>query len=248
MESLLECDDEYWLDANSNPVFEQPPGQPSKIAFFNSWLRVKQIHAFTLRTVVRGIYATNFCHADNLAQYAINRSKVAFGRAGPQWEQDIISEIDSALNAWKDSVPDHRKLLKLIGMCRDVHLRLSVRWDPHREDHIFFHQSVFLWGAFYGLQINVHRTFIPSPRTTSVNSLPSLAICTNAARSCMHILDVQFSRSDRAVGVAPHQVRSIFPALTLVNPLVDRMPYSRPLSYFYSTLGVIIAEMSLAKT
>lgn len=41
-------------------------------------------------------------------QYAINRSKVAFGRVGPQWEQDIVSEIDSALNAWVDSVPEHR--------------------------------------------------------------------------------------------------------------------------------------------
>lgn len=47
-------------------------------------------------------YATDHSH-----QYAINRSKVAFGRVGPQWEQDIVSEIDSALNAWLDSVPEH---------------------------------------------------------------------------------------------------------------------------------------------
>lgn len=49
---LTEVDDEYWMDANSNPVFKQPAGKPSKIAFFNCFLKIKQIHAFTLRTVV----------------------------------------------------------------------------------------------------------------------------------------------------------------------------------------------------
>lgn len=51
----------------------------------------------------------------SLCQYAINRSKVAFGRQGPEWEQDMVSEIDSALNAWKDSVPGHCKLLVSFG-------------------------------------------------------------------------------------------------------------------------------------
>lgn len=49
----IECDDEYWVDADNNPVFEQPKDKPSKITAFNASLRLKQIHAFALRTIVR---------------------------------------------------------------------------------------------------------------------------------------------------------------------------------------------------
>ena len=48
----IECDDEYWTDSSGKPVFTQPPGKPSKIAFFVSYLRLVQILAFALRTVV----------------------------------------------------------------------------------------------------------------------------------------------------------------------------------------------------
>ena len=44
-----------------------------------------------------------------LLQYSINKSKVMLGFVGPQWEQHIVAELDSALNKWIDSVPDHRK-------------------------------------------------------------------------------------------------------------------------------------------
>lgn len=30
------------------------------------------------------------------------------GLVGNEWEQHIVTEIDSALNKWLDSVPDHR--------------------------------------------------------------------------------------------------------------------------------------------
>ncbi|KAI0090935.1 fungal-specific transcription factor domain-containing protein [Irpex rosettiformis] len=158
----MECDDEYWENAEGKAVFEQPAGKPSKTSFFRYFLRLKQIHMFALRTV-----------------YAINRTKVALGRAGPQWEQDIVSEIDSALNAWIDSVPEH------------------LRWDPHRENLIFFDQSVFLWTAYYNLQINIHRAFIQGKQ--SPMSYTSVAICTNAARSCIHILETQSNRTNSSV-------------------------------------------------
>ena len=51
-------------------------------------------------------------------------------------------------------------------------------------------QSAMLYSGYYMLQINVHRPFIPSPRKPSRLSFPSLAICTNAARSCIHVLEV----------------------------------------------------------
>lgn len=62
VELPVECDDEYWvLTDHPNPekphkkcvVFKQPPGKPSKITYFNCFLRLNQILAFALRTIVR---------------------------------------------------------------------------------------------------------------------------------------------------------------------------------------------------
>ena len=40
-------------------------------------------------------------------QYAINKSKNLLGFAGPDTEQHIVTELDSALNKWVDTVPSH---------------------------------------------------------------------------------------------------------------------------------------------
>lgn len=72
----------------------------------------------------------------SLCQYAINRSKVAFGRQGPEWEQDMVSEIDSALNAWKDSVPEHRKLSALFS--RLVVLMQTVQCNGIRIERTYY--------------------------------------------------------------------------------------------------------------
>lgn len=66
----------------------------------------------------------------------------------------------------------------------------AVRWDPQRENLLHFNQSATLYATYYHLQILVHRPFIPSPRKPSPLTFPSLAICTNAARSCSHVADV----------------------------------------------------------
>ncbi|THH04869.1 hypothetical protein EW145_g5209 [Phellinidium pouzarii] len=150
----LEVDDEYWENPDANKAFKQPPGIPCVISFFNSFLKLNQILAFALRTI-----------------YSINKSKILLGFVGPQWEQHIVAELDSALNKWIDTVPDH------------------LRWDPHRENLLHFNQSATLYATYYHLQILIHRPFIPSPRKPSPLTFPSLAICTNAARSCSHVTD-----------------------------------------------------------
>lgn len=71
---------------------------------------------------------------------------------------------------------------------------MIVRWDPNREHEVFFNQSVTLYTTYYHLQILIHRPFIALPRKPSRLSFPSLAICTNAARSCSHIVDIQQRR------------------------------------------------------
>ncbi|KAF7967970.1 hypothetical protein HWV62_32437 [Athelia sp. TMB] len=165
----VDCDDEYWDHPDPALAFKQPPGKPSKITFFIIYLKLLQVLAFALRTI-----------------YSINKSKIMLGFVGPKWEQHIVAELDSALNKWIDSVPDH------------------LRWDPHREDMEFFNQSAYLHVTYYHLQILIHRPFIPSPRKPSPLSFPSLAICTNAARSSSHVIDIHMKRT----GIAMPQLQA----------------------------------------
>lgn len=49
----LEIDDEYWEGRqDSEKIFEQPRNIPSRIAAFNHFIRLTQIMAFTMRTMV----------------------------------------------------------------------------------------------------------------------------------------------------------------------------------------------------
>lgn len=170
----VDCDDEYWDHPDPEQSFKQPPGKPSKITFFIVYLKLLQVLAFALRTI-----------------YSINKSKIILGFVGPKWEQHIVAELDSALNKWIDSVPDH------------------LRWDPTREDMRFFNQSANLHVTYYHLQILIHRPFIPSPRKPSPLSFPSLAICTNAARSSSHVIDIHMKRTKQPM---PQVQSAIFTA------------------------------------
>ncbi|KAJ7595716.1 fungal-specific transcription factor domain-containing protein [Mycena floridula] len=96
-----------------------------------------------------------------------------------KWDINDVIKIDSALNDWVDSLPSY------------------LRWDPHREDTVLFDQSCIIYVMYYYIQIVVHKPFIPSPGSPPMAnmSFPSLAICTNAARSCCHVMDVQSRKS-----------------------------------------------------
>ncbi|KAJ7709839.1 fungal-specific transcription factor domain-containing protein [Mycena rosella] len=100
----------------------------------------------------------------------------------PSDAQNIIA-YDSALNSWLLEIPEH------------------LRWDPDRQNRLHFNQSALLYAGYYNVQIMVHRPYIPAPLETSrPGALPSLAICTNAARSCARIFHAQ----DR-LGLEPNQ-------------------------------------------
>ncbi|KAI0790296.1 fungal-specific transcription factor domain-containing protein [Irpex lacteus] len=156
----IACDDEYWRQSDPVQAFKQPEDKPSKVAYFNCMLRLSQIHAYALRTI-----------------YSINKSKALLGLVGSDWQQKIVSQIDSALNRWLDSIPPH------------------LRWDPKIEDNLFFKQSVSLHASYYNTCIIVHRPFIPSPRNPTPPSSPSLTICTHAARTCISLVEEEFKRT-----------------------------------------------------
>ncbi|KXN91050.1 hypothetical protein AN958_03117 [Leucoagaricus sp. SymC.cos] len=149
----IECDDEYWECEDPEQNWKQPPGKPSRVTVFNAHLRLCEILAFTLRTL-----------------YSTKKSKILTGLVGDQWEQRVVTELDSSMNKWKDSLPDH------------------LRWDPNQPNTIFLHQSAFIHATYYYLQIQIHRPFV---QKTTPLSFPSLAICTNAARACSHLLDAK---------------------------------------------------------
>ncbi len=56
----IACDDEYWINPDPKLAFKQPEGQPSTVTFFNCILRLTQIQAFALRTVVR-VLTVHYC-------------------------------------------------------------------------------------------------------------------------------------------------------------------------------------------
>ncbi|KAI1791324.1 fungal-specific transcription factor domain-containing protein [Ganoderma leucocontextum] len=90
LDPMTECDDEYWSHPDPFQAFRQPPGQPSKVAFCNAFIRLSKIQAFALRTI-----------------YTINKSKLILGYVGPEWKQRIVAELDSSMNKWLDTIPSH---------------------------------------------------------------------------------------------------------------------------------------------
>ncbi|KAG9034389.1 hypothetical protein FRB95_013297 [Tulasnella sp. JGI-2019a] len=147
----LEVDDDGWDEAKQSWV--QPVGKPSQLTFLIQQSKLTDILADCMRTV-----------------YCINKSKVRLGFVGAEWEQNKVSELDSALNEWQEALPDH------------------LRWDPYMGP-TFYQQAATLRITFYYIQITIHRPLIQlSSSFKRAMSLPSLAVCTNAARSAANIL------------------------------------------------------------
>lgn len=63
------------------------------------------------------------------------------------------------------------------------------------ENMTYLNQAAHLYTSYYYLQIVIHRPYLPSPRKRNPSLFPSLAICTNAARSCVHVTSVQYARN-----------------------------------------------------
>ena len=63
-----------------------------------------------------------------------------------------------------------------------------MRWDPARADETFFSQSAHLHIQYHTTQIMIHRPLIPVDPRVPV-PFPSLAICTNAARAIIQVVE-----------------------------------------------------------
>ncbi|KAJ6550405.1 fungal-specific transcription factor domain-containing protein [Mycena vulgaris] len=161
IEMPIVCDDQYWGDLNA-PMFCQPHDKPSGIAFFNCMLQLNRILSFSCKIL-----------------YSTNRSKLLIGLGDDTWEEQVVVELDSALNTWFETIPAH------------------LRWDPEHpiQDDTFFDQSAVLHCTYYHTRIIIHRPFIPAMRRAAhPTHLPSLAICNTAARACSHVAQIQQQR------------------------------------------------------
>ncbi|KAK0473316.1 fungal-specific transcription factor domain-containing protein [Armillaria luteobubalina] len=147
----LECDDIYWNHPDPARRFRQPADRPSALSFFVCLLKLVN----TIAYVKRSIYHTR------------NPMILMGGQRRPP-ETEIVSSLDSFLNQWLQSVPEH------------------LRWNPNNQDSPFFNQSAFLHITYHFTRILVHRPYLPAPQ--------SIATCRNAALATLDIVEAQRRR------------------------------------------------------
>jgi len=136
--------------------------------------------------------------------------------------EQVVSELDSLMNKWLDSVPAHCGFGAVCYWLSNLSL-LKVNWDRGRpcfSNEVFFGQSAFLYSHYHTLQILVHRPFIPQPTQRDPSSLPdqllipSLTICVNAARSASHILN-DYARDALRPGWLPPLTEARYTSITM---------------------------------
>jgi hypothetical protein len=93
----VEVDDEYWENENNALAFQQPPRKPPLVASFNTFIKLSQIIAFALTTLVPTVTfscsdSTDFhvlhivcCRQIKIKGWRFSRAKVA-RRGGDAFE------------------------------------------------------------------------------------------------------------------------------------------------------------------
>lgn len=114
------------------------------------------------------------------------------GYVGKRWEQHTVTALDSALNKWVNSVPEHRETLNP-PLCLTLFQFFSslVRWgsEASKKNKTFLVQSAFIWCQFYETQLHVHRMVALGNTTDPERAAASMIICKNAARRCIEIAE-----------------------------------------------------------
>ena len=158
-----ECDDEYIFEDSDGIIsFQQPLDRPSRMEYLTCMGRLQDILSLALR-----------------ALYSTDKSRIQMGLTGKRWKQDIISELDSALNRWLDTIPSHRKcwILTLLEYLQVLDV-FEVRWSTTHPDRTFFIQSGSLYVMYNIVQIQIHRPFLGSRHGSTSSSI----ICASSAR------------------------------------------------------------------
>ncbi|KAH7106561.1 hypothetical protein BKA62DRAFT_299377 [Auriculariales sp. MPI-PUGE-AT-0066] len=124
----------------------QPSDRPSHVTYFVIIVKLRQILAFAMRTIVRDQTAHFHCHqSDGPLQYSINHAKSLPQHVRQHWELMMLAEMDASLTRWGQSVPHH------------------LRWDTKQPDGIWSRQSISLWCGYNYMKIFLHAQFIQLP-------------------------------------------------------------------------------------
>ncbi|THU96970.1 hypothetical protein K435DRAFT_78876 [Dendrothele bispora CBS 962.96] len=211
LDPLVDCDDEYWEAKGSTEAFTQPPGKPSTVSYWNCYLRLIEIYGFAQLTI-----------------YAVRKSELGpkMGIGNIEWYEKAVIELDSALNKWVDSVPDH------------------LKWDNQKDTSVFFSQSAIIYSLYYWVQIQVHRMFIPRPgKSSGILSFPSAEICTNAARSATRVCETHITKKSLLYPyfLIPLYNSAIVLALNLVRSTHQKLHFdpARELSDIYKCIELL---------
>lgn len=109
LELPIDCDDEYWENPNPDLAFKQPAGVPSRVSCFRSMINLVKIH----HTVQRAFVSWSITNCEHRItqprlQYSATPKEPPPGISAAERDRLALANIDSALNAWVDSVPGHR--------------------------------------------------------------------------------------------------------------------------------------------
>lgn len=161
----LEVDDEYWETKDPEKAFQQPPGKPSKIAGFNSYLKLTKISAYALRTI-----------------YALDRSKLLVSAARPRWHE-VLNHLSTAMTEWVDSVPSHLQWSPHMEDAFFANQSITL-YTTYYLTHILIYRP-FLPGSLRSLSNAPPHANMP---------VPCIGVCVNASKSCAKILRAQIQK------------------------------------------------------
>ncbi|KAJ7078784.1 hypothetical protein C8R44DRAFT_992672 [Mycena epipterygia] len=88
----------------------------------------------------------------------------------------IVQDIKSTLDTWFDDIPRH------------------LKWDPYRENVVFFDQSAALYCFYYYTRIMLYRPLIGASGETQSMGIQLVEICNNAARACARVTEIHRRR------------------------------------------------------
>ncbi|KAL1673774.1 fungal-specific transcription factor domain-containing protein [Schizophyllum commune] len=134
----------------------------------------------------RGVYFNQLIRIIHVI-YSIKKPRLRSNMSRRDWQLRVVACIDSALNSWRENLPAY------------------LRWSPDETNAELRDQAMLLVAALYLAQIQLHRPFIVAPNTSQ--SFPSLAICANAARTCLRMME---RNSKMSFTPWPHAVMAIF--------------------------------------
>ncbi|KAH7926730.1 hypothetical protein BV22DRAFT_1008428 [Leucogyrophana mollusca] len=165
VELPLEVDDEYWEPEDPDRAFQQPEGVPSKIAAFNSYLKLTKIAAYALRTI-----------------YVLDRSKLLVSAARPRW-QEVLTQLNTAMTEWVDSIPPH------LQWANNFEDQLFANQSATLYTTYYLIQ-ILIYRPFLPVSL---RSLANRPPHSNM-PVPCIAICVNAGKCCARILRIQIQR------------------------------------------------------